>query len=189
LKRDFLEDNLRAIEHLKQHLKVIGVVACYACYCEGNVYNAAAVLQNQKLAGTYHKVEPPNYGVFDEKRYFQKGSEYFVFDLNQIVLATTMCEDTWIERGVVEQSVQTNSIDIVSKISASPFHGGKIEIPLEVADRLAHRANAIVCFNNLDAGQEELVFDGGNLVMNPDASLMVRPKRFQGGIFDCGRTD
>lgn len=179
LKRDFLEDNLRAIEHLKQHVKDIVVVAGYADYCDGNVYNAAAILQNQKLAGTYHKVELPNYGVFDEKRYFQKGSEFFVFECNQIVFAMTICEDMWIEGGVVEQSVQTNNVDIVLNISASPFHAGKLESRLEMADRFAHRANAVVCFNNLVAGQDELVFDGGNFVMNPDGSLMARAKRFQ----------
>jgi len=179
LKRDFLEDNLRAIEHLKQHVKDIVVVAGYADYCDGNVYNAAAILQNQKLAGTYHKVELPNYGVFDEKRYFQKGSEFFVFELNQIVLAMTICEDIWIEGGVVEQSVQTNNIDIVLNISASPFHAGKLESRLEMADRFAHKAKATVCFNNLVAGQDELVFDGGSFVMNPDGNLKARAKRFQ----------
>ena len=156
LKRDFLEDNLRAIEHLKQHVKDIVVVAGYADYCDGNVYNATAILQNQKLAGTYHKVELPNYGVFDEKRYFQKGSKFFVFEFNQIVFAMTICEDIWIEGGVVEQSVQTNNIDIVLNISASPFHAGKLESRLEMADRFAHKANATVCFNNLVAGHFRL---------------------------------
>jgi NAD+ synthase (glutamine-hydrolysing) len=179
LKRDFLDDNLRAIEHLKQHVKNIVVVAGYADFCEGDVYNAAAILQHQKLVGTYHKIELPNYGVFDEKRYFREGSSFLVFKINQVVFTITICEDVWIEGGSVERFAQGNNINIILNISASPFHAGKLKARQKTVHRFAQKANAIVCFNNLVGGQDELVFDGGSFVLGPDGSLMARAKRFQ----------
>ena len=69
------------------------------------IYNAAAVIQNKKIAGIYHKMLLPNYGVFDEKRYFKEGDEYKVFSLNDINFGVTICEDIWFEEGPVRDSV------------------------------------------------------------------------------------
>ena len=126
-KRDFLDDNLQAVEHLKKHVEDIVVVTGYVDLYEDNVYSAAAVLQHQKLMGTYHKIELPNYGVFDEKRYFKEGTSLLLFELNQVVFAMTICEDVWIEGGAVEQLFQDSDLHIVLNISASPFHAGKLE--------------------------------------------------------------
>jgi NAD+ synthase (glutamine-hydrolysing) len=179
LKRDFLDDNLRTIEHLKQHVKNIVVVAGYVDSCDGNVYSAAAILQNQKLMGTYHKIELPNYGVFDEKRYFKEGSSLILFEMNQVIFTITICEDVWIEGGSVDKLVKDRDIDIVLNISASPFHAGKLKARQKTVHRFAQKADAIVCFNNLVGGQDELVFDGGSFIMGPDGLLIARAKRFQ----------
>jgi NAD+ synthase (glutamine-hydrolysing) len=179
LKRDFLNDNLRAIEHLRQHAKDIVVVAGHVDFCEGNVYSAAAILQHQKLMGTYHKIELPNYGVFDEKRYFKEGTSLILFEINQLIFSITICEDVWVEGGAVEELVQESNINIVLNISASPFHAGKLKVRQKTVHRFAQKADAIVCFNNLVGGQDELVFDGGSFIMGPDGSLMARAKRFQ----------
>lgn len=179
LKRDFLDDNLRAIEHLKQHAKDIVVVAGYVDSCEGSVHSAAAVLQQQRLMGTYHKIELPNYGVFDEKRYFKEGTSLLLFELNQVVFAITICEDVWIEGGAVDKLFQDSDMHIVLNISASPFHAGKLEMRQKTVHRFAQKTDTIVCFNNLVGGQDELVFDGGSFIMGPDGGLMARAKRFQ----------
>ncbi len=179
LKRDFLDDNLQAVEHLKKHVEDIVVVTGYVDLYEDNVYSAAAVLQHQKLMGTYHKIELPNYGVFDEKRYFKEGTSLLLFELNQVVFAMTICEDVWIEGGAVEQLFQDSDLHIVLNISASPFHAGKLETRQKTVHRFAQKADAVVCFNNLVGGQDELVFDGGSFIMDPDGRLLARAKRFQ----------
>lgn len=99
LKRDFLQDNLNALNQIREHTKKITAVVGHADYHEGKVYNAASVLQNQQLAATYHKVELPNYGVFDEKRYFEGGAHSLLFEINRILFGLTICEDIWIEGG------------------------------------------------------------------------------------------
>ena len=179
LKRGFLQDNLKAIEDLKQHARDIIVIVGYADSSDSNVYNAAAIMQNQRLVESYHKVELPNYGVFDEKRYFQEGSGFFVFELNQVIFAMSICEDIWIEGGVVEQSAQNSDVDIILNISASPFHAGKVETRQKVVEHFARKTDATVCFNNLVGGQDELVFDGGSFIMTPQGSLISRAKRFR----------
>jgi NAD+ synthase (glutamine-hydrolysing) len=179
LKSDFLDDNLQAVDYLKQHVQGIVVVAGYVDSHKGNIHSAAAVLQHQKLMGTYHKIELPNYGVFDEKRYFKEGTSLLLFELNQVVFAMTICEDVWIEGGTVDQLFQDSDLHIVLNISASPFHAEKLKARQKTVHRFAQKSDAIVCFNNLVGGQDELVFDGGSFIMGPDGRLLARAKRFQ----------
>lgn len=179
LKRQFLQDNIKAIEHIKQQTKDIAVVVGYADSCNGDVYNAAAIIQNKKLVTTYHKVELPNYGPFDEKRYFKSGLRSLVFEMDRIFFTVTICEDIWIEGGISELFAGKSMADIILNISASPFHMDKVGIRLRIVDRFARNTNAFVCFNNLVGGQDELVFDGGSFVMNPQGKVIARAKRFK----------
>jgi NAD+ synthase (glutamine-hydrolysing) len=179
LKPHFLEDNRKAVEHIRPHMENMAAVIGYADSSNNKVYNAAALLQNQKLVTTYHKVELPNYGVFDEKRYFTRGSRFFVFELNGIRLALTICEDIWIEGGAPEKFVRTSSADIVLNISASPFHAGKLQTRKKIAEHFARATNAFVCFNNLIGGQDELIFDGGSFLISPRGKLIAQEKRFE----------
>jgi NAD+ synthase (glutamine-hydrolysing) len=178
LKQSFLQDNLSAIQKIREHAKDIAVVVGYAHCHDGRVYNAAALLQNQKLVVNYHKVELPNYGVFDEKRYFGEGSESILFEMNQIRFGLTICEDIWIEGGMCEEFARLKQMDLVLNISASPFHADKLETRLRVAQRFARCADAFLCFNNLLGGQDELVFDGGCFVMTPQGGVISRAGRF-----------
>ncbi|MDY6854188.1 MAG: NAD+ synthase [Thermodesulfobacteriota bacterium] len=179
LKSEFLKENLNAIEHIRQQTKDIAVVVGYADFCNCEVYNAAAIIQNQKLVKTYHKVELPNYGPFDEKRYFKRGLRSLVFEMNRIFFTVTICEDIWIEGGISEHFAGKSRADIILNISASPFHMDKVGIRLRIVDRFAKSTNAFVCFNNLVGGQDELVFDGGSFVMNPQGKVIARAKRFK----------
>jgi len=179
LKRSFWQDNLSAVQKIREYAKDIAVVIGYAHCHDGLVYNAAALLQNQKLVANYHKVELPNYGVFDEKRYFAKGSGVILFEMNKIRFGLTICEDIWIEGGMCEGFARRNQMDLVLNISASPFHAGKLETRLRVAQRFARRAHAFLCFNNLLGGQDELVFDGGCFVMTPQGDVISRAARFR----------
>jgi len=179
LKRGFLYENLDALEQIREQTDGVTAVVGHADYQDGRVYNAASVFQRRKRVATYHKIELPNYGVFDEKRYFTRGSRSVVFEMNRIRLFLTICEDIWIEGGFQEKAVKNAGADIVVNISASPFHAGKLDLRLRTAARFARMGEAFFCFNNLIGGQDELVFDGGSFVMDPQGKIMARAKRFE----------
>ncbi len=179
LKRGFLQDNLNALHQIRECTDGITAVVGHADYLDGKVYNAASVFQGRKLAATYHKIELPNYGVFDEKRYFVRGSRAVVFQMNRIRFFLTICEDIWIEGGFQETAVKGADVDIIVNISASPFHAGKLDLRLQMASRFARVGDAFFCFNNLVGGQDELVFDGGSFVMDPQGEVVARAKRFR----------
>ncbi len=179
LKRSFLKDNLNAIEKIREQATDITVVVGYTQYFEGKLFNAAAILQNRRLVSTYHKVELPNYGVFDEKRYFAEGSDRTVFEMNQVRFTVTICEDIWIAGSIPEQTARDSGADFVLNISASPFHAGKLDVRLQVGARFSKGTNAFLCFNNLVGGQDELVFDGGSFVMSSRGEVISRAGRFR----------
>ncbi len=179
LKPRFLQDNLKAIEQIKQYTGDIAAVVGYADSSEGKVYSAAAICQDQELLANYHKIELPNYGVFDEKRYFMYGKRCVAIEMDKIYLSPNICEDIWIEGSIPEQFTRSNEIDIALNISASPFHAGKLKIRQEIVYRFIRNTNAYVFFNNLVGGQDELVFDGGSFVMNPQGKVISQAKRFQ----------
>ena len=178
LKRDFLQDNLNSLHRIRECTKGITAIIGHADYLDGRVYNAASVLQDRQLVATYHKVELPNYGVFDEKRYFVEGTQALILEMNQIRFSLTICEDIWIAGGFQEQSSKAGRVDIILNISASPFHAGKLDVRLQTANRFARISDAFVCLNNLVGGQDELVFDGGAFVMTPQGKVVARAKRF-----------
>jgi len=182
LKRGFLQDNLNALARIRDCTERITAVVGHADYLEGNVYNAASVFHDRELAATYHKIELPNYGVFDEKRYFTRGSRAVVFELNRVRFFLTICEDIWIEGGFQEMAVQAAGADIVINISASPFHAGKLDMRLQRTGRFARAGEAFFCFNNLIGGQDELVFDGGSFVMDPRGEVIARAPRFRESV-------
>jgi len=185
LKRGFLRDTLKALDQIRECTDGITAVVGHADYREGRVYNAASVFQDRKLAATYHKVELPNYGVFDEKRYFTGGSRSVVFEMNRVRFFLTICEDIWIEGGFQERSVKDADADIILNISASPFHAGKLDMRVQMARRFALTGRAFFCFNNLVGGQDELVFDGGSFLMDPQGEVLGRAPRFRESILYC----
>ena len=143
------------------------------------MYNAAALLYNGALLATYHKMELPNYGVFDEKRYFEKGTGHPVFEIARMRFTITICEDIWIDGGISEKIAAEANADIVFNISASPFHAGKTDMRRQVANRFVMNTGSCLFFNNLVGGQDELVFDGGSFVVDPEGKVVSRAARFR----------
>jgi NAD+ synthase (glutamine-hydrolysing) len=185
LKRGFLYENLNALDRIREQTDGITAVVGHADYLDGKAYNAASVFQGRKRAATYHKIELPNYGVFDEKRYFVKGSRAVVFEMNRVRFFLTICEDIWVEGGFQETTVKGASADVIINISASPFHAGKLDLRLRSAARFARAGKAFFCFNNLIGGQDELVFDGGSFVMDPQGNVVERAPRFRESFLIC----
>ncbi|RKY62363.1 MAG: NAD+ synthase [Candidatus Latescibacterota bacterium] len=165
LKPSFIEENIRVLEQLVPKLEGIVSVVGFVDK-DTDIYNAAAVVADGKLEGVYHKTYLPNYGVFDEYRYFRAGSEYPVFVLNGVTFGVNICEDIWYPEGPMYfQSLQGDA-DFIVNISASPYHMGK---GYHRERMLATRASdnlVIVAFVNMVGGQDELVFDGHSLVFD-----------------------
>ncbi len=181
-RRSFSEDNLSALQKVLPSTEGICAVIGFAEPAGDGVFNAAALISNGRIEAVYHKIELPNYGVFDEKRYFKSGTEPLAFEVDGTVVAVTICEDIWIEGGRAELGIVKSGADIVLNISASPFHAGKIRLRNNLVASLAKRAGAFVCYTNLLGGQDELVFDGGGIVANPDGNLIASSTRFTENI-------
>ena len=173
----FLRESRRAVERVAAGCSGIAAVVGFADGLKGKAYNAAAILRDGKIEDVYHKIELPNYGVFDEKRYFCPGSSCRTFKVEGVTVAVTICEDIWVEDGTAEKCASAASV--VVNISASPFHAGKLAERIEVLAGFAKRAGALVCYTNLVGGQDELVFDGGRLVVNAAGAVVARAIRFE----------
>jgi len=177
LKPQFIKQNRKCLDKIIEHSSDIVVIVGFVD-SDGDIYNAAAMLYDKKLVGIYHKFYLPNYGVFDENRYFQAGREYPVFIIYGIGIGITICEDMWYEAGPAIVQAYAGATVLIN-ISASPYHAGK---GLSRERMLATRATdslAIIVHNNLVGGQDELVFDGNSLIINEKGELIARGKQFE----------
>ncbi|MCB2189110.1 MAG: NAD+ synthase [Deltaproteobacteria bacterium] len=179
MKPRFLQDAALALERLAPACQDLIALVGFPESADGVVYNAAAVLSQGRALGRYRKLELPNYGVFDEKRYFTPGERPFFLDLGGIRAQLTICEDVWIPGNTLEQAARRHGAQLVLNLSASPFFAGKLAIRQEIMGRYAQASGAVVCHNNLIGGQDELVFDGGSLVVTPRGRVLAAAQRFQ----------
>src|SRR5919198_1437961 len=149
-----------------------------------DVYNSLAVLADGEVKGIYRKMFLPNYGVFDEQRYFQVGDTPPLVRVNGATLGLTICEDIW-EPGPPASEETLAGAEVIVNISASPYHMGK---GAERERMLVQRARdnlAYVVFCNLVGGQDELVFDGYSLVVDQDGELVARGPQFEEDLIVC----
>ncbi|AMW32315.1 NAD+ synthase [Fervidobacterium islandicum] len=178
-KTHFVQDNIKALEEIAMHvprslIAVIGFVDK-----DGDIYNAAAVVNDGKIVAKYHKNYLPNYGVFDEMRYFQKGNRALVIEFDNVRMGVTICEDIWYPGGPARAEALYADAQILVNLSASPYYQGKL---LWREKMLSTRANdnlAVVAYVNLVGGQDELVFDGASIVLNEAGQLLARAKQFE----------
>jgi NAD+ synthase (glutamine-hydrolysing) len=177
LKPQFIKRNRDSLNKIIEQSSEIAVVVGFVD-SDGDIYNAAAVIYDKKRAGVYHKIYLPNYGVFDENRYFQAGDNYSVFTIFGVGVGITICEDMWYEAGPALVQAYAGA-KVLINISASPYHAGK---GLSRERMLATRASdslAIVVHNNLVGGQDELVFDGNSLIVSEKGEIIARGNQFE----------
>ena len=151
---------------------------------DDDVYNAAAVLADGRVAAVYRKILLPNYGVFDEQRYFQAGAEPALIEVGGVVLGLTICEDIW-EPGPPAIAEALSGARVIVNLSASPYHAGK---GLERERMLTQRARDNLCavvFCNMVGGQDELVFDGHSVAIDQDGRLLARAPQFAEALSFC----
>jgi NAD+ synthase (glutamine-hydrolysing) len=177
LKPQFIEQNKERLKEMVEHCADIAVIVGFVD-SDSDIYNAAAVLYDNKLVGVYHKIYLPNYGVFDENRYFQAGTECPIFIIYGIGIGVTICEDMWYETGPATVQAYAGARVLIN-ISASPYHASKGDFRERMLATRAADNVAIVVHNNLVGGQDELVFDGNSLIINERGKLIARGKQFE----------
>jgi len=173
----FIEANLRALADVTKQSKGLTAVLGYVDKRD-DIFNAAAVLHDGAHAGTYHKQYLPNYGVFDENRYFQSGTESPIFVRGDVAMAANICEDIWYPTGPTTRQALAGA-ELIVTINASPYHVGKAQFREKM---LATRASDdLVClaFVNTVGGQDELVFDGHSFVFNEKGECIARGRAFE----------
>ena len=145
---------------------------------EADVYNAAAVIRHGEVRHVYRKRYLPNYGVFDENRYFQTGSEIPVYTLGEVTFGVTICEDIWYPGEPLTAQALFGDAQLAVNLSASPYHAGKGHDRERMIATRAEDNAVIVAFCNQVGGQDELVFDGRSLVFDEDGGLIARGAAF-----------
>jgi NAD+ synthase (glutamine-hydrolysing) len=176
LKPEFITGNLEKLDVIVRHSAAIAVVVGFVD-SRGNLYNAAAVACDGKLCGIYHKTCLANYGVFDENRYFQAGTEAPIFAISGVSIGVNISGDIWYHTRPASCQVSAGA-ELIVNISASPYYAGKRDSRERM---LASRASGgvILAYVNLVGGQDELVFDGGSMVLNGRGEIIARAKQFE----------
>src|SRR5438067_4505120 len=178
LKPQFIDANLAALDKVVGRSREITVIFGFVDR-QDDIFNAAAIVQNGKLVTTYHKIYLPNYGVFDEFRYFQPGKRCPVLRMGRATIGVSICEDIWYPDGPVFQQALSGGAEVIINISSSPYHAGKRRWREQMLATRAADNTVIVAYNNLVGGQDELVFDGDSLVFDQNGELIARGKQFE----------
>jgi NAD+ synthase (glutamine-hydrolysing) len=180
LKPDFVRKNREQLERIAKECRGITAVVGFVD-SDGDVYNAAALLQDGKIAGVYRKCFLPNYSVFDEQRYFKAGRQAAVYVVNGVRLGLTICEDIWYPVGPATFEAAAGA-EVVVNISSSPYSVGRPKIRERmIATRAQDEIAQIVCVN-LVGGQDELVFDGSSFVSDWQGNIIARAPAFEESI-------
>ncbi len=179
LKPGFVEANLRALQELVQASRDLPGLTSVIGFVDRDhdIYNAAAVVYEGKVYGRYHKHYLPNYGVFDENRYFQAGRAAPLFVVNGARVGVNVCEDVWYPTGPMTMQAYAGA-EVIININGSPYYAGKGLFRREMLATRAADNGVIVVYLNMVGGQDELIFDGGSMVFNESGALIARAKEF-----------
>lgn len=177
IKSDFIQDNRACLEEIARHTGRTAAVVGFVDSADF-LYNAAAVLYEGRVAGIYRKMRLPNYGVFDEKRYFQPGRESAVYVIRGVPVAVTVCEDIWAPGGPLLAQALAGGLVAVN-INGSPYSAGKWRVREEMLKTRARDYAIAIAYTNLVGGQDELLFDGLSLVVDPTGEIVARAPAFE----------
>jgi len=177
----FIEHVEQAMDRLCAGISGITAIVGYPLRQADGLYNAAAVIRDGGVTAVYRKQHLPNYGVFDEKRYFRPGAAPCVLDIHGVSVGITICEDIW-QPGPVQQAADTGA-QLLININASPFHAGKRNEREELVMRRARESVLPIMYVNLVGGQDELVFDGGSFVVDRGGALTQRAADCEAGLY------
>jgi NAD+ synthase (glutamine-hydrolysing) len=183
LKTRFLAAGREALTTVAHEARDVAAFVGFAEHAE-DVFNSLAVLADGEVKGIYRKIFLPNYGVFDEHRYFQVGDGPALARVNGTTIGLTICEDVW-EPGPPASDEALAGAEVIVNISASPYHRQKGRERERMLVQRARDNLAYVVFCNLVGGQDELVFDGYSLVVDPEGELVARGPQFEEALLVC----
>ncbi|HEX2195349.1 MAG TPA: NAD+ synthase, partial [Actinomycetota bacterium] len=178
LKRSFLEANVAALHEVAARTGDLLAFVGFAQPTSRSLYNAAAICQHGEVLAVYRKHILPNYGVFDEVRYFDKGRGHTLVETPDGVIGVCVCEDAWRRRGPVVSQGDAGA-QIVVNVNASPWEVHKLGLRAEMLGERARRAKTSIVYLNAVGGQDELVFDGGSLVVDRGGEVVARLPQFE----------
>jgi NAD+ synthase (glutamine-hydrolysing) len=194
LKPRFIADNWRGLQEVVRHCRGLAAVVGYVSQSDGidpkparssvvpagahELYNAAAVIADQKLITTYCKWYLPNYGVFDESRYFHPGRRLPLIRLRGTVVGVNICEDVWLPEGPTGFQAAAGA-EVIVNLNASPFHLGKSRVREQMLATRARENGVVLTYTNAVGGQDELVFDGNSVILDHQGEVIARGKAFE----------
>ncbi|MGQ0665650.1 MAG: NAD+ synthase [Nitrospiraceae bacterium] len=194
LKPQFVEDNRAALAEVIRACD--GLVAVVGYVGQGDhaghrssrqsivsagrheLYNTVALIANRRLIGSYRKWFLPNYGVFDESRYFHPGRKLPLLTVNGTTIGVNICEDIWLPEGPTRRQASAGA-EVIVNVNASPFHVGKRQSREQMLATRARENGVIVTYTNAVGGQDELVFDGNSVVLDQDGDVIARGRAFE----------
>lgn len=175
-RQDFLARSDRAVQQILAHTLGITAIIGVPVQHQGQLYNAAQALANGHIVAEYHKQALPNYGVFDEQRYFAAGQQTQLLNLKGVQIGLTVCEDIWRE-GIIAANCQSGA-ELIVTLNASPFHAGKVHQREEIIAEQVKAARVPLVYVNQVGGQDELIFDGASFALDNDGQLVFRAEEF-----------
>lgn len=181
-KPHFVKENISYLKKITAEVRDIIAIIGFVDKDMSGIYNSAAIIYNKKICCIYRKIHLPNYGVFDEKRYFKPGSENVLIEAGDFSFAVNICEDIWVKESRIEKQVLSKA-DFLVNISASPYHFGKMKEREKVIKDKAKRFAIPVVYCNLVGGQDELIFDGRSALFWKDGALILEAKAFKEDLF------
>jgi NAD+ synthase (glutamine-hydrolysing) len=178
MRHSFIKDNLRALEEFAGEVPAGVVAAIGFVDLDSDLYNACAVVSDGEILHRYHKRYLPNYGVFDENRYFREGSSAPVLKLDGNLVGVSICEDIWYPGGPAREQA-LGGASVLLNINGSPYHRRKGAFRERMLSVRASDNGCYVVWCNMVGGQDELLFDGHSLVFDPEGNLISRAKQFE----------
>ncbi len=183
-KNTFLKDHFKILKKLEKKVgKIVVILGCVDRDKKGNIYNSAAIIFNKKIVSFYHKMDLFNYGVFDEKRYFQPGRKINVFKIGEIIFGVNIFEDIFPDKVAKEQ--KNKGAKLILNLCASHYCVRKNYLRKKIIKEKAKKLNLYIAFANLVGGQDELVFDGASFIVDPKGKEIIEAKQFEEDLILC----
>jgi len=178
LKPRFVDDTIAAIKMISAKTSGIAAVVGFVDKDKDGLYNAAAMISEGRIRDIYHKIRLPNYGVFDEVRYFRPGSRFPVYSLNGVKVGLNICEDIWHREGPARMQSRAGA-ELIININASPYEMGKPAVREKILEERSRENRVMIAYLNAVGGQDELVFDGCSLVFDHEGNRIARAVQFE----------
>jgi len=178
LKPQFISENLSCLKDISAKCRGIAAYLGFVNRAGKDLYNAGAFIVDGKVEEIYHKMNLPNYAVFDEKRYFKDGKKCSVVSYKGMKIGLGICEDIWVEKGPYLEEAKKGA-KLILNINASPYHVGKIRERERMLGARAKNTRAHVVYVNMVGGQDELVFDGGSMAFDPKGKLIAASDQYR----------